>query len=327
MSKYVVFPLSHMMLPARGKHLNSELATVVRWYYTITTMTLIALGLILLSAMAHASWNLLAKRANNQELFIWWMLVAISVLLFPLAIVLFLAESIIYPGWWFVLGTVILHALYFVLLGRSYTYADLSLAYPVARGLGPALVPILGVVILQETISPPAIAGIILVISGIYTVYWWGHFQQFLREPLRLFRDVGVRYAMCTGLVNAVQSVWDKVGVGYVNPFLYMYLLAFGGVIVLFPYMLRTHGRGAIRSEGRINLKIVPIAGLLMFIAYGLVLLAMRFTQVSYIIPAREIGIVIGVLLGTIVLGESFGRGRIFGSLLIASGVALISLA
>ena len=304
-----------------------ELATRIRRYYTITTVTLIALGLILLSAMAHASWNLLAKRATNQELFIWWMLVSISILFSPLAIVLLWTESITYPGWWFVLGTVILHALYFVLLGRSYTHADLSLAYPVARGFGPALVPILGVVILRETISPLAIAGIILVISGIYTVYWWGHFQQFLRDPLRLFRDVGVRYAMFTGLVNAVQSIWDKVGVGYVNPFLYMYLLALGGVIVLCPYMLHAHGKVAVRSEGQGNLKVVPIAGMLMFIAYGLVLLTMQFTQVSYVIPTREIGIVIGVLLGTIILGESFGKGRIFGSLLIASGVALISIA
>ncbi len=196
------------------------MVNLVRWYYTITTMTLIALGLILLSAIAHASWNLLAKRANNQELFIWWMLVAISVLLSPLAIALLLTESITYPGWWFVLGTVMLHALYFVLLGRSYTYADLSLAYPIARGLGPGLVPILGVVILHETITPLAIAGIILVIFGIYTVYWWGHFQQFLCDPLRLFHDVGARYAVFTGLVNAMQSIWDKAGVGYVNPFL-----------------------------------------------------------------------------------------------------------
>ena len=255
------------------------------------------------------------------------MVVSISILLSPLAIVLFWVESISYPGWWFILGTVILHALYFVLLGRSYTYADLSLVYPIARGTGPMLVPILGVVILQETVSPPAIAGIILVFSGIYTVYWWGHFQQFLQNPLRLFHDAGARYAILTGIVNAVQSIWDKVGVRYVNPFLYMYLLALGGAIVLFPYMMHAHGRVAVRIEGQRNLKIFPVAGLLMFLAYGLVLLAMQFTQVSYIIPAREIGIVIGVLLGTIILGESFGKGRIVGSCLIASGVALISIA
>lgn len=290
-------------------------------------MTLLALGLILISAIAHVSWNLLAKRANNQELFIWWMLIAISVLLFPLAISLFLVEPVTHPGWWFVLGTVILHALYFVLLGRSYKHADLSMAYPIARGLGPALVPLLGVLILQETVTPTAAAGIVMVIGGIYTVYWWGHFSVFFRKPLKLFRDTGARYAVFTGVVNAVQSTWDKAGVRYVNPFLYMYLLALGGAILLSFYMVRVHGSKAVLSEGRRSLKILPAAGLLMFTAYGLVLLTMQFTQVSYVIPAREIGIVIGVVLGSTILKEPFGRGRIIGSILIASGVALITAA
>lgn len=289
-------------------------------------MTGLALGLILLSAVAHASWNFLVKRTANQELFIWWMLVTISILLSPLAIILFLQESIIPPGWWFVLGTIILHALYFVLLGRSYIRADLSLVYPIARGIGPALVPILGVIVLNEIVTPLAIGGIITIIFGIYTVYWWGQLQQFLHDPLKLFRESGVRYAMLTGLVNAVQSIWDKVGVRYVNPFLYMYFLALGGAIVLAPYMIRAHSIGTVRIEGQRNIKIIPIAGLLMFLAYGLVLLTMQFTRVSYIIPVREVGIVIGVVLGTILLGEPFGRGRIVGSCLIALGVALICI-
>jgi drug/metabolite transporter (DMT)-like permease len=290
-------------------------------------MTGLALGLILLSAVAHATWNLLVKRTTNQELFIWWIIVSISIIVAPLAIFLFVQYPVEPPGWWFVLGTIILHALYFVLLGRSYAHADFSLVYPIARGIGPSLVPVLGVLILRESITPLAVVGIIMVIIGIYTVYWWGRIRQLLRDPFRLFREAGARYAILTGLVNAVQSVWDKVGVQYVNPFLYMYLLALGGVLVLAPYMIPYHGMGAVRSEGRRNIKIIPVAGLLMFCAYGLVLLAMQFTQVSYIIPAREIGIVFGVILGMILLREPFGRGRIIGSCLIAFGVSFISLA
>ncbi len=295
-------------------------------YYTLV-MTGLALGLILLSAVAHATWNLLAKRTKNQELFIWWMIVSIGIIIAPLAFFLFLQYPVVSPGWWFVLGTVILHALYFVLLGRSYAHADFSLVYPIARGLGPALVPVLGVLILKETLTPLAVIGIIMVIIGIYTVYWWGRIQQLRRDPLRLFREAGARYSILTGLVNAIQSTWDKVGVQYVNPFLYMYLLALGGVLVLAPYMITHHGPGAVQSEGRRNIKIIPVAGLLMFCAYGLVLLAMSFTQVSYIIPAREIGIVFGVILGVVLLREPFGRGRIIGSCLIALGVSFISLA
>ena len=76
---------------------------------------------------------------------------------------------------------------------------------------------------------------------------------------LKLFGETGTRYAMLTGLVNAVQSVWDKVGVSYVNPFLYMYLLAFGGAIVLTPYMVSAHGKGTVLIEGQRNKKTIPV--------------------------------------------------------------------
>ncbi len=290
-------------------------------------MTRLALILVLLSAPAHATWNFLTKRANNQEVFIWWLLVAISVLLSPLAVVLLIKNPVVYPGWWFVLGTVILHSLYFVFLGRSYSHADLSLVYPIARGVGPALVPVLGFLVLNETITPPAITGIIIVITGIYIVYWWGRLRQVIRDPLRLFREVGARYALLTGLVNATQAIWNKVGLRYVDPFLYMYLLAFGGAIVLSPYMFQVHGLKTVRAEWQRNAKYIVIAGMLMFLAYGLVLMAMQFSRVSYIIPMREVGIVFGVILGTLMLRESFSRGRILGSCIIVLGVVFISIA
>jgi uncharacterized membrane protein len=290
-------------------------------------MTTLALLLVLLSAMAHATWNFLTKRANNQEVFIWWLLIVISVLLSPLAVVLLIRNPVVYPGWWFVLGTIILHALYFVFLGRSYSRADLSLVYPIARGVGPALVPVLGFLVLSETITPPAITGIITVITGIYFVYWWGRLRQVVRDPLRLFREAGARYALLTGLVNATQSIWDKVGVSYVDPFLYMYLLALGGAIVLSPYMFRVHGMKTVRAEWQKNTRYIVISGMLMFLAYSLVLTAMQFSRVSYIIPIREVGIVFGVILGTLMLRESFNKGRILGSCLIVLGVVFISIA
>jgi len=290
-------------------------------------VTTLALILVLLSAVAHATWNFLAKRATNQEVFIWWVLISISVLLLPLAAILIWRYPISYPGWWFISGTVVLHSLYFVFLGRSYTYADLSLVYPVARGTGPALVPVIGVLLLKEIITTLAIVGIISVVLGIFTVYWWGQFQKVFHDPFRFFREAGARYALFTGLVIAVYSVWDKMGVSYVNPFLYMYFLVLGSTLFLTPYVCRIHGTKAIRIEMKRKTGSIIMSGLLMFIAYGLILFALQFSRVSYIAPAREVGIVIGVLFGTLMLGEPFGKGRVLGSCLIVFGLVLISLA
>jgi len=290
-------------------------------------MNTIALMLVLASAVAHATWNLLAKRAINKEVFICLILVTTSGLLAPLALFLILKYPVPDPGWWFVLGTVILHVFYFIFLGRSYARADISLAYPIARGIGPALVPVLGIIVLKETIAPLAMVGIMAVIAGIFLVHSWGNFRESLTNPFKLLRESGGRYALLTGLVIAIYSIWDKMGVRYVDPFLYMYFLVSGSALLLLPYIWRIHGAAKIQTELKRRFKSIVLSGLLMFIAYGLILLALTFSKVSYISPAREVGIVVGVLFGALILREPFARGRLFGSCLIVLGLIFISLA
>jgi drug/metabolite transporter (DMT)-like permease len=290
-------------------------------------MTGLALLLILSAAVLHASWNFLVKRGTNQEVFVWLSQVALSIFVVPVALILLWLYPVGIIGWWFVLGTVILHVLYFLFLGRGYARADLSVVYPIARGMGPALVPLLGVSILGEEISIPAIVGIIAVIMGIYTVYWWGHFGQILKNPLQLIKEPGSRYAVMTGLIIAAYSVWDKVGISHVTPFLYMYLMSLGSALGLTPFILRSHSMDAVQAEWRLNRGRILVVALLVFLAYGMVLTALQFSRVSYVAPAREVGIVIGVLLGIVVLKEPFGRGRLMGSSLIVVGLILIALA
>ncbi len=290
-------------------------------------MSGLALGLVLLSAVTHAGWNLLAKRGMNQEIFIWLAQVVTGVVLLPLGLFLLSRYPIDRTGSIFVAGTVLLHIFYFLFLGRGYAKADLSVVYPIARGMGPAVVPILGVLVLGESVSPLAAAGIATVVVGIYTVYWWGSFRLILSDPFKLFKEPGTRYALLTGATIAIYSVWDKVGVSHVTPFLYMYLIVLGSAIGSAPFLIRSHGTAALKTEWRRQSTSIIAVGVMAFVAYGLVLTAFQFSRVSYISPAREVGIVIGVLLGVLVLKEPFGRGRIIGSGLIALGLVLIAVA
>ena len=289
-------------------------------------MTGISLTLVLLSGFAHASWNLLLKHSRNQEVFAWWIQFAQVVLFLPLAVILIWNGEIEPKGWGFVAGTSFIHFLYFLFLSRGYMHADFSLVYPLARGTGPALVPILAVVLLHETITGLAAFGIITIVSGIFTAYWWGQTSKILTEPLRFLQDTGTRYALLTGVTIACYSVWDKIGIQYVNPLLYMYLLSLGTTIGLFPYILWKHDIKTLKNELKVNRLSIITAGVLSFIAYGAVLSALQFSNVSYISPAREIGIVFSVLLGTIVLKEPLSMGRVFGSIAITAGVFLIAL-
>ena len=289
-------------------------------------MAALALILVLASALAHSTWNFLLKRSGDKQVFMWLILVTASIVFVPLGVVLFLLHPFGYPGWIFVLATIVLHMLYFVLLGKGYTHGDLSLVYPIARGIGPMLVPILAVVILSETIRGLAIIGIIAIIAGIYTISWWGNFATLLKDPLGIIRNSGTRYAILTGLTISSYAIIDKKGVDHVQPFLYMYFMTLGSALGLAPYILGSRTVAQIGREFRANTGPILISGLLTFLAYGMVLTAFALARVSYVAPAREVGIAIGVLLGVVILKEPFGRGRLLGSGFIVSGLALIAL-
>ena len=289
-------------------------------------MTSLALGLVLVSSLAHSSWNFLLKRSGDKEVFVWGLMVASSALLLPVGAVLAWLNPIDPVGWWFVAATIVLKTIYFGLLGRGYAEGDLSLVYPVARGMGPMLVPVLAVVFLDETIATPAIVGIVGIVAGIYTVSWWGSFRRLARQPLDLLRNPGTRYAVLTGITIAVYSIIDKQGVGHVQPFLYMYLLTLGSAVGLSPYVLVRRRLGAITQELRTNAGAIVLGGILTFLAYGLVLTAFSLSPVSYVAPAREVGIVITVLIGALALKEPFGGGRLLGSGMIVAGLLLIAL-
>ncbi len=289
-------------------------------------MTAFALGLVLLSALCHATWNLLLKRAGNQEVFAWALLISTSVVLLPLGVGLFLSHPVAGPGYWFVLVSAALQAFYFVMLGRAYSRGDLGLVYPIARGIGPMLVPVLAVVLLGEHVALPAMVGIALIVVGIYVVSWWGRLRQILARPWALLRDAGVRYAIVTGMTITVYSLVDKRAVEHVQPFLYMYLLTIVSAVALAPYVLRRYGPALVREEWSSNARPIVVAGLLFFVAYGLALTAFSLSQVSYVAPAREVGIVFGVLLGMVVLKEQSGRGRLLGAAFVVAGLTLIAV-
>ena len=281
--------------------------------------------MVLLSAVSHAAWNLLLKRASNQEVFVWALLLIGSVLLFPLGIVLLWNYPATTTGLAFVAASSLTHVFYFILLGRGYAKDDLSLVYPVARGTGSMLIPILAVLILGESVGSQAVIGIAMIIGGIFIVSWWGRFKEILSNPSFLLRDGGIRYAALTGLTIAIYGLIDKQGVEHIQPFLYMYFLTVGSAIGSAPYILLRHGMPALKDEWTSNGRGMVAAGLLVFLAYGLVLTAFSLSRVSYVAPAREVGVVVGVLMGVFFLKERFGRGRILGSSIIVLGLILIA--
>ena len=287
-------------------------------------MTAVALLLITGSALMHASWNYLAKSSRDKLVFLW--ATGIEGSLFFLPLLLWTDTGSWSARVWLGFGLRAgLRALYFLSLGAAYARGDLSIVYPVARGIAPVLVPVMAAALLGERLSAAGGLGVAAVALGVYLVHLPALNARDLFVPFTRLRAVPTRYAAVTGVLTTTYSLADKWNIGDgVPPLPYAYFTIPVAALLLTPAMLRRPRRAV--PEWRESGWRIPAVALLMTSSYLLVLFALQSTQVSYVAPSRELGIVFGTILGSVVLHEGAAPQRIAGSGVIVLGVVLLSL-
>lgn len=287
-------------------------------------MTGTALALVIGAAVLHSAWNALAKRGRDQVVFLWSSVSLATVLLGPLWLWMLGNHGLPAHATPFVAATIALHALYFYALGRSYGSGEFSLVYPIARGLGVALVPILALVLLDERLSPLGTAGIALVVLGIIGLHLTPRALSAAGSLLR-HAGAGTWWALLTGLIIAAYSLVDKAGVARLHPIPYIGLLGLGSVVLLLPAVLSKPG--ALRQEWALNWRAILIASTMNLTAYLLVLFAFRLSKTGYVVAARELSIVFSAIIGSLWLGEGRLGPRLAGAGIVLAGVACVALA
>ena len=283
-------------------------------------MTFFALALILVAAVMHATWNLLAKHAGGGAEFIWLFSVLAAAIYAPfvLAVLIVQRPRIGAIEVIFLVGSALLQMAYFLLLQKGYSLGDLSLVYPLARGTGPLIATIAAIVLFGERPSPIAVAGTLLIGGGIWIL---------ADNPLgrrRPGNQGAVVFALLTGATIAAYTLWDKqaVGVLRIPPLLQDWCGTSGQSLLLAPYVLRR--RPQVRAEWRAHRREALGIAVLSPLAYLLVLIALTFTAVSYVAPAREISILFGTVMGTRLLAEGHGRRRLVGAGAMVLGIGAL---
>ena len=112
--------------------------------------------LVLISALLHASWNLLTKQSRKPMVFA-VLLSGTTALGLLLTLPFFRLGDIPAAAWPSLAGSVVVHALYFYFLVEAYAAADLSLVYPICRST-PAFLPLLAIPLFGESLTPRACA-------------------------------------------------------------------------------------------------------------------------------------------------------------------------
>ncbi len=286
-------------------------------------MQSLAIGLVILSAFFHSVWNLLAKRSGDPLAFIFsFHLVSIVVYFVPAMIALH-RYPIPASGWPFLLISTVFEIGYYLSLAEAYRHGALALTYPLARGTGLLLVATLAVPIYGEHPSTAGAFGIAAIFSAL-AIIGFDSFR-FQRRAGQRASLRGILFALAAGCGIASYSLVDKTGVSHVYPLVYVYFIFVLAAMGLAPYVL-SRRRQSLIKEWQVNRRSLLIGGVLPLGVYLIVLAALRLSNVSYVVPLREVSILFGTILGVVVLHERLRRWQSFASVLIVAGVLAIAL-
>ncbi|CAN5903136.1 DMT family transporter [soil metagenome] len=268
-------------------------------------------GLVILSAIAHAVWNALMKSAGDRAL----TMVAIRTagLILGLAALPFVDWPAPESWKWLAVTALVMFA-YYALLVRSYGVGDMSVVYPLARGLAPVLTTIAAFLAIGEALSAGQMVAVAMISLGIMALSFGAGASR-----------SAVGFALATGVSVATYSFFAGLGVrtaGTVLGFQACLEIITGAGMVFYGLVAR---RGDLwtyaRRHGAVGLfaGAVSVAG---FLAY---LVAARSLPLGPVTALRETSVIFGAVLGTLVLKEGFGARRIAAATLVTVGIMLLA--
>lgn len=274
------------------------------------TVTLIAAT----AAVLHACWNAVAKSVTDKRrLYLVSNLVVGALGLAALPFV----DSPAPESWPYIAAGSVIATLFTIVLFAAYRVGDLSQIYPTIRGLTPIMIATGAALFAGEHLNPRQYIGIAVVSVGIFSLALW---RGGGGMSVRMVAFCALGAAMISGY-----TVVDGLGVrqsgsvaGYVACLLIGYMVV---AVLTYPLLKPWKMEGAPLQLWR-----GVIVGLGISVTYGLVVWALSMGAMAPVSALRETSIILAALIGTLVLGEPFGRSRVFAAAIVTLGLLILKL-
>jgi drug/metabolite transporter (DMT)-like permease len=198
-------------------------------------------------------------------------------------------------------------------LTTAYRASDVSLVYPIARGVAPVLV-LIGASIAGATLGVFQALGVVLVGTGVLLV----------RGARRHADRRGVLLALAIAATIAGYTLVDNEGIEHASAVAYLELVL---VPVAVAAVVAHAVTGSLSSVRRELGPATIAAGLASFGAYALALAALELASAASVAAVRETSVLFAVALGAVVLHERVTPWRAVGAALVVAGVALVASA
>jgi len=185
------------------------------------TMSPAVMAAVLFGALLHASWNALVKSSTDKELDTALIHLIGSLIAMPLVAVV---------GWppvaaWPYIGvSMVIHIGYYIALSGAYRHGDLSVTYPLMRGVAPLLVALSASAALGEILSWQGWLGVLCISAGVMLLA--------LNQQVRTMPKA-VAFALANAVIIALYTVVDGQGVRLAGGTLHSTLQYVAAIFVL----------------------------------------------------------------------------------------------
>jgi drug/metabolite transporter (DMT)-like permease len=272
--------------------------------------------MVLGAALVHATWNALVKTDSDRLALI--RVLSLTQFVVSLCLVPFVAVPAA-ESWPYLAASTVLSTGYMLFLNRAYQTADLSLAYPLARGVAPFIVAVVSVGFLGEQLGRASQLAILLIGLGITSLALARG-----AASLRDWRPVAL--ALTTGSFIGAYTVVDGLGVraaGSAHGYMIWLTLASALLIVACTSWLQ---RGRRASMSRRSRTVGVVAGIMSYGSAWVVMWALSLAPFALVSALRETGIVFAVIIGVVFLKERVNLARLASIALTLAGTALLKL-
>jgi drug/metabolite transporter (DMT)-like permease len=266
---------------------------------------------LIFAALLHAGWNALVRRDDDRNAAA--MAVAAGGVVVGLVLVPLL-PAMAATAAPYVIGSSFIHVVYYALIARAYRHGDLSVAYPVMRGLAPLLTSIAAAIFIERP-GGIVLAGVAVVAVGIVSLGIDG-----LRR-----RHRGLAAPLANAFVIAGYTLVDGLGARASGaPETYVAWILIGGLVTVAFQFAMQGGAAAGRLASRWQLALA--SGIMSYGAYGIALWAMTIAPIGAVAAIRESSVLFATALGSVMLHEKFGAVRWVAALLVVAGLTLVKV-
>jgi len=279
--------------------------------------TLLAICLGLFSAVTLAAANMSVKMGTDILVGRAILSTSAAILILPAAFFVPMPDA---PTWAALAIAMPAHFFYQICLVAAMQRGELSLVFPVMRGAAPLLTALAALLLLREELPPLAWVGLIAATAAVASFALPAKGTRMRDHP----DGRALLWALGTAVGVALYNVADARGVRVApDPLTFIVWLFLLDFILITTFALAVR-RKKLAEAVAVKWRYGAAAGALSILSFGAALYAFTLIETARVSALRETSVVFAAMMGSLFLGDSFGRRRIVAAVVLAGGLVLM---